>query len=92
MTRFQRRKSKRRSERCREAGRLGGIRSQEVQRERRMELRQGEPIYPVTPRWSIGLRDNWSGESGWITFISYRDAMRRLRVVMSNLSIVVARR
>ncbi len=50
-----------------------------------MEIHRDDPIYPVTPRWSIGLRDNWSGEYHWITFSSYRDTIRRIRMVMCNL-------
>ena len=73
----------------REAGRRGGIRSQEVQRERRMELHRGESVHPARPRWSIGVRDNWAGEEGWFTFVSFRDAGRRIRAVMGGLAVVV---
>jgi len=84
MTRGKRERRKRRQE----AGRRGGIRSQEVQREKRMELHRDNPIYPVTPRWSIGLRDNWQrGEQSWITFRSWRDVLRRLTRAMAGLEI-----
>ena len=81
MTRYQRERLKQR----REAGRRGGIKSQQVQREKRMELHRGEPVYPARPRWSIGLRDNWSGEEAWIVFRSWRDIIRRVNVVRANL-------
>jgi len=83
MTRYQRERLKQR----RESGRRGGIRSQQVQAEKRMELHRGETVYPVTPRWSIGIRDNWSGESGWITFKSWRDVVKRFNIVRSHLSV-----
>jgi hypothetical protein len=70
-----------------EAGRRGGIRSQQVQREKRMEIHRFDPVYPVKPRWSIGLRDNWSGESSWFTFKSFRDTMRRILKAMCLLAI-----
>jgi len=50
-----------------------------------MELHRGEPVYPARPRWSIGIRDNWSGESAWVTFTSCRDAVKRIKVVMAQL-------
>jgi hypothetical protein len=53
-----------------------------------MELRRGDPIYPVRPRWSIGIRDNWSGEAGWFEFRSMRDVILRIGAVMSGLSVV----
>ena len=81
MTRHQRERLKLR----REAGRRGGLRSQQVQAEKRMEFHRGEPVYPARPRWSIGLRDNWSGEEAWIVFRSWRDVLRRFTVTMSNL-------
>ena len=71
------------------AGRRGGLRSQQVQRERRMELHRGAPVYPDRPRWSIGIRDNWSGEDGWFTFVSFRDVIRRIGVVMGGLSVTI---
>lgn len=78
--------------RRREAGRIGGIRSQQVQRERRMELHRGEVVYPVSARWSIGVRDNWAREEGWFTFVSWRDALRRIRAVMAGLAVVVRKK
>jgi hypothetical protein len=67
----------------REAGRRGGIASQKVQREKRLANHSNLPKYPTSPRWSIGIRDNWSDESGWFTFISWRDTFRRLRIAMT---------
>jgi len=80
---------RRRRNRKIESGRRGGIRSQEVQRERRMEIHRGIPIYPVIPRWSIGIRDNWSGEDGWFTFVSFRDLIRRIGIVMRGMSVTI---
>lgn len=68
--------------RAKEAGRLGGIRSQQVQREKRMELHKDDPVYPARPRWSVGIRDNWSGESGWFEFRSMRDVIRKIHIAL----------
>ena len=56
-----------------------------------MDLHRGDPAYPASPRWSIGLRDNWSGEYAFVTFVSFRDVILRLRIAMSNLEIQITR-
>jgi hypothetical protein len=89
MTNNKREKLRRRKE----AARRGGVRSQEVQREKRMRgdgggwVVGGGEVSGVGPRWSVGLRDNWQGEEGWVEFRSFRDLVRRFRVAMANLEL-----
>jgi hypothetical protein len=88
MKRYRNKRFREKIEKRRAAGRRGGLRSQEVQREKRLRAHDGVPVWPVSPRWSIGVRDNWANEEGWFTWKSWRDTLLRLRMAMQLVPVV----